>query len=162
MDKSHVNVCGLVKRFNLLAPPPRNKIPNDGPFFVASIILSVCRTLFIHTCVCVCARARVLWAGGLACVRVCVCICACVCVDACVRACVCEPAWSGIESATVEIVFTTFRGLGPGEATEGRVDDLRGAQVVVTSYMNGVPRTEIQLLEGFRRHVFGAGTATLL
>jgi hypothetical protein len=90
------------------------------------------------------------------------CLCACVCVCECVRACVCGHVWPGIDSAIVEIGLTTFCGGGPGEATEGRVDDLRGAQVVVTSYMNGVPRTEIQLLEGFRRHVFGAGTSTLL
>ena len=41
---------------------------------------------------------------------------------------------------------------------EGRTRDLRGAQVVVTGFVNGNPRTEIKLLEGFREYRFGSGT----
>ena len=43
-------------------------------------------------------------------------------------------------------------------AVEGRTRDLRAAQVVVTGFVNGTPRTEIKLLEGFREHRFGSGT----
>lgn len=40
---------------------------------------------------------------------------------------------------------------------EGRTKDLKGAKVVVTSYLNGVPQTDIVLQEGFRSHRFGSG-----
>ena len=47
---------------------------------------------------------------------------------------------------------------GPAKPTvEGKTQDLKGVQVVVTGYVNGLPRTELKLVEGFREHRFGAG-----
>jgi eukaryotic-like serine/threonine-protein kinase len=51
-----------------------------------------------------------------------------------------------------------FGGSG-GEVTEasGRVGDLRGARVAITSIVNGVPRTRLELLDGFNAIPFGEG-----
>lgn len=39
----------------------------------------------------------------------------------------------------------------------GQTRDLKGAKVTVTGYVNGEPRTQLELLEGFRKVPFGLG-----
>ena len=48
---------------------------------------------------------------------------------------------------------------GGRKAKGGRTADLKGANVVVTAYVNGEPRTQLELLEGFQKIPFGAGIA---
>jgi hypothetical protein len=43
----------------------------------------------------------------------------------------------------------------------GRTADLKGAKVTVTGYVNGESRTQLELLEGFRRIPFGLSAPTL-
>ncbi len=46
---------------------------------------------------------------------------------------------------------------GGRKAKEGRTSDLRGVNVAVTAYVNGEPRTQLELLEGFQKIPFGTG-----
>ena len=46
---------------------------------------------------------------------------------------------------------------GGAPAAEGRTRDLRGATVTTTGYVNGVPRTQLELLHGLDRVRLGAG-----
>ncbi|CAK0784475.1 hypothetical protein CVIRNUC_007679 [Coccomyxa viridis] len=46
---------------------------------------------------------------------------------------------------------------GGRKAKEGRTSDLRGVSVAVTAYVNGEPRTQLELLEGFQKIPFGTG-----
>ena len=46
---------------------------------------------------------------------------------------------------------------GVKKAKGGRTADLKGVNVVVTAYVNGEPRTQLELLEGFQKIPFGAG-----
>ena len=46
---------------------------------------------------------------------------------------------------------------GGKKAKGGRTADLKGVNVVVTAYVNGEPRTQLELLEGFQKIPFGAG-----
>ena len=47
--------------------------------------------------------------------------------------------------------------LGAGKENSGKTSDLKGAKVTVTGYVNGEPRTQLELLEGFRKVPFGLG-----
>ena len=44
-----------------------------------------------------------------------------------------------------------------GEAATGRTGDCRGARLAVTSIVNGVPRTRLELMDGFNAIPFGEG-----
>ncbi len=44
-----------------------------------------------------------------------------------------------------------------GKERSGSTADLKGAKVTVTGYVNGEPRTQLELLEGFRKVPFGLG-----
>lgn len=46
---------------------------------------------------------------------------------------------------------------GGAPAAEGRTRDLRGATVTTTGYVNGVPRTQLELLHGLDRVSLGSG-----
>lgn len=46
---------------------------------------------------------------------------------------------------------------GGKKAKGGRTADLKGVNVVVTAFVNGEPRTQLELLEGFQKIPFGAG-----
>lgn len=46
---------------------------------------------------------------------------------------------------------------GTAPAAEGRTRDLRGATVTTTGYVNGVPRTQLELLHGLERVPLGSG-----
>ena len=46
---------------------------------------------------------------------------------------------------------------GAAPAAEGRTRDLRGATVTTTGYVNGVPRTQLELLHGLERVPLGSG-----
>ncbi|KAK9834867.1 hypothetical protein WJX81_004804 [Elliptochloris bilobata] len=46
---------------------------------------------------------------------------------------------------------------GGAPAAEGRTRDLRGATVITTGYVNGVPRTQLELLHGVERVALGTG-----
>ena len=46
---------------------------------------------------------------------------------------------------------------GGRKVKEGRTSDLRGVNVAVTAYVNGEPRTQLELLEGFQKIPFGTG-----
>ena len=46
---------------------------------------------------------------------------------------------------------------GGRKAKEGKTSDLRGVNVAVTAYVNGEPRTQLELLEGFQKIPFGTG-----
>ena len=46
---------------------------------------------------------------------------------------------------------------GGRKAKGGRTTDLKGVNVAVTGYVNGEPRTQLELLEGFQKIPFGAG-----
>ena len=46
---------------------------------------------------------------------------------------------------------------GGRKAKEGQTSDLRGVNVAVTAYVNGEPRTQLELLEGFQKIPFGTG-----
>ena len=44
---------------------------------------------------------------------------------------------------------------------EGFTRDLKGLRVVTSSYVNGVPKTHLELEEGVRSHAFGSGPSFL-
>ena len=48
---------------------------------------------------------------------------------------------------------------GGAPAAEGRTRDLRGAAVVSSGYVNGAPRTQLELLHGLDRVALGGGAA---
>ncbi|EIE21372.1 kinase-like protein [Coccomyxa subellipsoidea C-169] len=47
-----------------------------------------------------------------------------------------------------------------GKERSGKTADLKGAKVTVTGYVNGEPRTQLELLEGFRKVPFGLGLSS--
>ena len=49
---------------------------------------------------------------------------------------------------------------GGRKAKEGRTSDLRGVNVAVTAYVNGEPRTQLELIEGFQKIPFGTGAVS--
>ncbi|KAK9809971.1 hypothetical protein WJX72_002794 [[Myrmecia] bisecta] len=62
-----------------------------------------------------------------------------------------QPEWPELEDDGTEASQSGGRGVS------GRTKDLRGAKVVVHAYVNGVPQTHIEVMEGFQTHVFGEG-----
>ncbi len=40
---------------------------------------------------------------------------------------------------------------------EGFTRDLKGLRVAISSYVNGIPKTHLELEEGVRMHTFGSG-----
>jgi hypothetical protein len=50
---------------------------------------------------------------------------------------------------------------GGNKSRGGQTADLKGVDVAVTAYINGEPRTQLELLEGFQKIPFGAGEASL-
>ena len=60
-------------------------------------------------------------------------------------------------SARANLTISGLSCAGGKKAKGGRTADLKGANVVVTAYVNGEPRTQLELLEGFQKIPFGAG-----
>lgn len=56
------------------------------------------------------------------------------------------------------VIKAPFRG-DAGKERSGSTGDLKGAKVTVTGYVNGEPRTQLELLEGFRKVPFGLGAS---
>lgn len=49
---------------------------------------------------------------------------------------------------------------GRNKSRGGKTADLKGVNVAVTAYVNGEPRTQLELLEGFQKIPFGTGEAS--